>query len=575
MKDERKSSVNTRLRKARLERGWTQRELADRIGTTHVNVSRWEKNKTSPSAYFQQKLSKVFGQTPAALGLVLSSLSDERIVDIPIARSPYFTGREHLLALLHKRLSITHTAALIQAQALYGLGGIGKTQTAAEYAFRYGDQYTHVFWLLAATRDTLIADFVKLAGQLKLPEKGQPDQQQIVNAVKRWLATHEDWLMILDNADDLPQARQFLPVNHKGFVLFTTRAQASGGISASIEVEQLSEQEGSLLLLRCAKRLELSDTLDQAQPADRAAAERIVKEVAGLPLAIVQAGAYIEETGCSLEDYLSIYAANRKELLARRSNLLLGYSETVATTWALSFEQVKKESTAATELLCVFAFLAPDAIPEEMLARGASELGPILEATATDLSRLNEALRVLRRYSLVRRNTSTRTLNIHRLVQAVHRDSMHQETQRAWAERVVRAMNVAFPEIDYGSSEGHQYYLQYYLPHIQESATLITQYKLHFPEAAQLLYRTGLFLYFHGLYPQSQSLHQQALEIREQVLVTEHPAIAESLNALGMLFRNQGDYQQAEKFHRKALAIREKALGPQHPFTAESLNNLV
>ena len=574
VKNDRKSSRNIRLQKARLEFGWSQKELADRVGTTLVNISRWERGKTFPTPYFRQQLSKVLGKTPAELGLLSPSSPDARIVDIPITRNPYFTGREQLLASLNKRLSITRMTALIQPQALYGLGGVGKTQIAAEYAFRYGDEYTHVFWVLAATRDTLIADFVKLAQLLDLPEKDQQDQQRIVLAVKRWLAAHDGWLLIMDSADDLPQAKQFLPSNHKGFVLFTIRSQALGSIAASIEVEQLDLQKSSLLLLRLTHLLDINGTLDQAQPADRAAAERIVKEIEGLPLAIVQAGAYIEETGCSLDDYLSIYAANRKELLARPSQLLFEYPGTVATTWALSFEQIKQESAAATDLLCLYAFLAPDAIPEEMLTRGAAELGPILGAVVADGFKLNETLNILRRYSLVRRDRSTHMLSIHRLVQTVHRDSMDQETQSIWAERTVRAINAAFPEIDYGSSENHQYYLQYYLPHIQGCATLIAQYDLHFPEAAHLLYRAGIFLYFHGFYPQSQSLHQQALVISKQVLGPDHPAVAESLNALALLSRLQGNYSQAEELHIQALAMREKMLGPDHPAAAESLNNL-
>src|SRR5205085_7979019 len=122
-------------------------------------------------------------------------------------------------------------------------------------------------------------------------------------------------LLILDNADELPLAQQFLPTSHKGYVLFTTRDQAVGAIAASVEVEQLSSQDGILLLLRWSKRLDRDAPLDQARAADLAVAERIVEEMAGLPLALVQAAAYVEETGCSLEDYLLLYAMHRKELL--------------------------------------------------------------------------------------------------------------------------------------------------------------------------------------------------------------------------------------------------------------------
>src|SRR5712691_5831028 len=139
---------------------------------------------------------------------------------------------------------------------------------------------------------------------------------------------------------------------------------------------------------------------------------------------------------------------------------------------------------------------------------------------------------------------------------------MDQQAQRAWAERTVRAVNAAFPEVSSSGSENQQYFLQYYLPHVQECAAHIEQYHLHFSEAARLLFQTGENLYFHGFYPQSQSFHQQALAIREQVLGTGHPAAAESLNVLAMLSRLQGNYEQAEGFHRQALAIRKKTLGP-------------
>ncbi len=562
---------NSLLCQARLDQGWTQQELADKVGTTPVNISRWENGSHFPNPYFRQRLSEVFGKTLAELGLVESSTQTiSRITNVPIARNAFFIGREKLLKILRERLSTANSVALTQPQALYGLGGIGKTQTAAEYAFRYGQDYTRVFWIRAATRETLVADYVMLAGQLDLPEKEDQDQQRMVAAVKRWLAANERWLLILDNADDLSLAQDFLPTSHKGHILFTTRAQASGMFASSIEVEKLSVRDGSLLLLWWTKRLNIDTPLDEAEPRDRAAAERVVKKMDGLPLAIVQAGAYIDETGCSLQDYLTFYATHRKDLLSRRSRLLKDHPETVATTWSLSFVRVEQENPASADILRLCAFLAPDAIPEELLTRSASELGPLLEDSAADSFKLNEALGVLRRYSLVQRDGDTHMLSIHRLVQAVQRESMDEQTQRLWAERTVRAVNIAFPKADYSANANHQSYM----PHAQECATLITHYQLDFPEAAQLLFQAGDFLYSHSLYSQSQSFHQQALAIREQVLGTEDPLVAESLNALALLSRNQNDYEQAERFHLQALAIREKMLGADHSLTAQSLNNL-
>jgi len=569
IKNDRRVPQNLRLHDARNERGWSQMQLAEAIGTTSHSISGWESGTTFPSPYFRQKLCEVFGKTLAELGLIPPS-PGPRVWTVPDMRNQFFTGREPLLALLHKRLTTARTAALIQPQALYGLGGIGKTQTATEYAYRYDEEYTHVFWMHAANRESLIADYVTLAELLELPEiKGQ-DQQQIVAAVKRWLASHEGWLLIMDNANDLLLAQEFLPTRHKGSILYTTRAQVAGATAASIEVEQLSVPEGTLLLLRWSKILGMDMSLDEVSEMDRAAAERIVREMDGLPLALMQAGAYVVETGCSLEDYLQLYARNRKELLVRRSRLLLGYPETVATTWSLSFQLIEQESPAAADVLRLCAFLAADAIPEELLTRDAAKPSTIRGMVVTDPFQFNDVLETLRRYSLARRDASTHMLSIHRLVQIVLRESMDEENQCQWAERTVRIVNAAFPEGNYSAvTQCH-----YYLPHVQECATLIAQYHLHTAEAAQLLYKAGAYQYFYGFYPQSQILHQQALAIREEVFGFEYPDVAESFNALAMLARNQGDYEQAETFHLRALSIREKTLGRDHLVTAESLNNL-
>lgn len=570
MKNKKKFPPNTLLHDARVEQGWSQQELAERIGTTAVNISRWENGSTFPFPYFRQRLIEVLGKPPAKLGLLPLLQQASKIRNMPNTRNPFFTGREQLLALLHGQLSVARTATPVQPQALYGLGGIGKTQIASEYSYRFGDEYTHVFWVSAASRESLVADFLLLAELLCLPEKKEQDQQRSVDAVKRWLATNDGWLLIMDNADDLPLAQGFLPSSHKGYILFTTRSQATGMIATGIEVKKLNLHEGTLLLLRRAKLLEGDAPLDQMPAVDRVIAERIVQEMDGLPLALMQASAYIEETGCSLKSYLHLYFTHHTDLLARRSKLLLDYSETVATTWLLSFQQIEQINPLAIDILRFCAFLAPDGIPEKLVRCGLAEREGTLLTRVPDPFKLNEALETLRKYSLLQRDGSTPLLGIHRLVQTVLQQSMDQKTHREWAERTVRAVYAALPENDSGSFSDQRYYL----PHIQVAATFIKQYHLHSPEAAHLLFRAGAFLYFHGFYHQSHIFHQQALSIREQELASDPLAIAESLNALALLFRVQSDYPKAEEFHSRALDIRKAALGMEHPVTAESLNNL-
>lgn len=580
MKDSKVSRGNL-LRAARNERSWKQQELADAIGTSCVNVSRWENGRTTPSPYFRQRLSEVFKKTPAELGLLSPSPAPapsptpthkRKLWLMPNSPNPFFTGRERLLEQILERLSARREASLTQPQALYGLGGIGKTQTATEFVFRHVDTYSHVFWLQANDRETLVADFVTLAQLIELPEPAKDEQYEtrIIDAVKRWLSENTNWLLVLDNADDLPMVQKFLPTRRKGYILFTTRAEAAGRIAESIEVEKLTLEEGTLLLLRASKRLKAKAPLEQAKAEDRALAEEIAREMDGLPLALVQAAAFIDETGCSLAEYVNLYATHRQELLARGSNLLLDYDETVATTWSLSFQQIEQQSPAAAVVLRVCAFLVADAIPKELLARGIAELSAIPGAEGLDALELEEALALLRRYSLLRRNSDNNMLNMHRLVQAVLKESLDEHTRRQWAERTVRVVSAAFPETDYGNAATQQVYI----PHAQECATLIEQYHLYFSEAAQLIFKAGVSQYLRGFYSQSTSYHQQALLIREEIFGSNHPDVADSLNELALLARNQGNYKKAEEFHKKALAIREKALGELHPLTAKSLNNL-
>ena len=109
-------------------------------------------------------------------------------------------------------------STLAEAQgraALSGLGGVGKTQTVLEYAHRHFDSYLYTFWTLADSRDSIVSGYGKIAGLLKLPAAGTQNQMLTVEAVKDWLNVHKGWLLILDNADDLGMAREFIPTGKK------------------------------------------------------------------------------------------------------------------------------------------------------------------------------------------------------------------------------------------------------------------------------------------------------------------------------------------------------------------------
>jgi hypothetical protein len=189
----------------------------------------------------------------------------------------------------------------------------------------------------------------------------------VVQAVKVWLRSHGGWLLILDNADDLNLVQPFLPTECPGHLVLTTRAQITGKVAHRFEVDTLDGETGALLLLRRAGLVAADGSFDAVFPSDQSIALALVEELGGLPLALDQAGAYIEETQCGLADYRQQYQMRRAELLARRGKLVDDHPEPVATTWSLSFARVEQANPIAAELLRICAFLAPNAIPEELL----------------------------------------------------------------------------------------------------------------------------------------------------------------------------------------------------------------
>jgi len=494
--------------------------------------------------------------------------------NIPYQRNPFFTGREDMLNILYRTLQIDNTIALSHPQGISGLGGIGKTQTALEYAYRYGMNYDAVFWVRAESTITLISSFVEMAHLLKLQERNEQNQNLIVEAVLHWLHIHSGWLLIFDNMDNLLIAEPFLPKAGSGHILLTTRSRSLGGIAQFLEVQKMEPETGALLLLRRASILPLQATLELATRDDNKLAMLITQELDGLPLALDQAGAYIKETPCSLQDYLALYEARRHTLLQTRGNFEKDYPASVATTWSLSFEKVEKTNSAASKLLDLFAFLAADAIPEGILTEGNAQLGLDLQEVVADPIELNVAIKTLLAYSLVQRDTDLETdlqvLGIHRLVQVVIKDTMSQHEQQTWIQRAVQAIGKTFPYVKFDVWRA----CDLWLPHAQICIDYIHQNHIQTLEVARLLNQTGMYLQKRGRDVEAELPLQKALEVKESLLGTEHLEVAESLNMLAEFYRFQSKYAESERLHKRALLIRQHCLGEMHLSVAESLNNL-
>jgi tetratricopeptide (TPR) repeat protein len=479
-------------------------------------------------------------------------------------RNPFFTGRDPYL----KRLE--HALARGRAQAISGLGGIGKTQTAIEYAYRHRDQYRAVLLSRADSRDALVSGFTVIAGLLDLPEKDERDANVVAAAVRRWLERQTGWLLILDNVEDLVNVvKPFLPASGTGHVLMTTRLQATGAIAQNVELEKMELEEGALFLLRRAKLIAPDAPLDAASEADRKAAREITGEAAGLPLALDQAAAYIEETPSTPAKYLKLYRTEGAVLRGRRGSLATEH-DSVTITFSLAFAQVEKANPAAADLIRVCAFLAPDAIPEEIFTQAGKELGEPLEQAAGKPLAWDAAVEAAGRFRLIHRNVANDTLDIHRLVQEVLKDGMDAPTRRVWAERVVQALNEVFPDVEF--QDWAQ--CERLIPHAIAAGRLVEDLGLDSLAAARLLDQSGHYLDDHARYAEAEPLYQRSLAILEKALGPDHPDTATSLNNLAVLYDNQGRYAEAEPLYQQALVILEEVLGPDHPNTARNLDNL-
>lgn len=582
---------NDQLKQERLLRGWTQADLAGFLGTDGYTVNRWERGRAYPSPYFRQKLCELFDKNALELGLVpeqekVDSISQPLPGNFPVFWSlphppnPCFTGREEILQKLHSLLAASQSIALTQAPALSGLGGIGKTQVAIEYAYRYAQEYTAVFWLAAETTESLLMSLQEIADHLQLPERQAEEQSQLVTAVQRWLATHSGWLLIGDNVEDFDLLQLVLPARRQGALLLTTRRQTSGPLVKSLELPPMSREESVMLLLRRAGQLPLSDAhTDENQEALPAlsiepSASALVTLLEGLPLALDQAGAYIEETGCSVADYLERCHNQRKQVLARRGSYGGTHPASVVTTLRLAVERVARANPAAAELLQACTFLHPEGIPEELFVSGSPHLGNALGSIVSDPYKFDLALAALRNASLLKRYPETRTLSVHRLVQAVLQDQMALEEARLWHERIIRMVNAAFPNPDEDGATTDWPQCERYQAHALACVPLIEQTGNHLPEASELLYKVGSYIMARGRYKEVEPLFEQMLILSEQQPDPDYLMLVEQLMKQAELFWRQGKYEPAEPLLQRILSIQEQVLGPEHLEVGKTINNL-
>lgn len=446
-----------------------------------------------------------------------------------------------------------------------GLGGVGKTQTAIEYAHRYRNEYSSLLWCVADSRGALASGFSVLARVLDLPQKNDSDLSVVGLAVRRWLESNSGWLLILDNVEDLTLVNEFVPTDVTGDLLITSRLRASGDLGESLELMQMETDEGAHFLLRRAKLLANNESMDSVGAEELSVARQISIELGGLPLALDQAGAFIQETPSTLAEYLSLYRVAGTKLRARRGNAPDHSSVTV--TFRLAMERVEALHPIAADLIRISAFVAPEAIPEEIFTKGAIHFGHQFAAVAVDPFEWLAVIEKAGRFALIRRDPTQKTFSVHRLVQDVIKDEMNVEERLTSAGRVVGALNAAFPAPEYRNWPECERLVRHVQLRASDPPTFAPQ------ETVRVLLCAGDYLRERGQFAEADVIIQRALTIAETPTCGDEP-VAKSLNLLGQLRRNQGRYSEAETHLSRALAIRTATLGSVHEDTAASLNDL-
>jgi len=462
-------------------------------------------------------------------------------------RPVFLAGREELLTELEARLAGENGAGPPMV-ALWGLGGAGKTSVAIEYAHRHLDGVAVAWQFPAEDPAVLAAGFGELAAQLGTAEGGDP-----VAAVHAVLAASPaPWLLVFDNAPDPASVARFVPPAGPGRVLVTSRNQIWPPGQA-VEVPVLDPQVAAgFLAVRTGD-------------ADRRAALELAGELGGLPLALEQAGAYMQASGRGTGEYLGLFRTRRAELLDRGDPG--GYNKRVSATWAVAFAALGQAGPAAG-LLRLVACCAAEDIPLHLLFRPGPSAGdfdagvaPVLVPLLTDELARDEAVAGLRRFSLISAPRGG-LVSVHRLVQAITLAQLPPEEAEAWRRAAAVVIEAALPR-DPRDPECWPVFAVL-LPHAQAALD----------PASDGIDKLADYLGASGSYAAARAVRRQLLHAMEETRGAEEPG---TLTALDYLARWTGwavDAAQARDQYAALLPIRARVSGAEHPDTLAALDYL-
>lgn len=478
-----------------------------------------------------------------------------------------FKGREEFMDRLRAALRGGARAAGINAThaiaATHGLGGIGKTRLAVEYALRHAGEYEALLCISADTPEKLDASLAALTGPLvlNLPEQSVPDPQAQQAAVLRWLAAHPRFFLIIDNVDDdlaADAARALIARLPDGHIVLTGRIDRWPRGVEALELSVLAPADAASFIL---------DATAQRRPAadDSAQALVIAEKLGGLALALEQAAGYINEQRADFAEYLRDWEQRHDTVLEWFDEAVSGYPKSVAVTWETSFAKLPP---GAARLLELFAWFAPDPIPVALLEGQATTIMNAVHSPAVD----RDVLTALTRYGLATREKARPFLVIHRLVQDVTRRRLEKEGRGSTMRgQSAEWMANVFSGNAHFVSEWSR--LDPLAPHALTLAKLAAAHRLQFL-AGRLYWGLGLWTASHGRFEEAIQQDRRAVEHLQAALGPEHPYVLTNRSNLAGDLNSQGQYAEAEAEHRMLVEVQQRVLGKEHPDTLGNRSNL-
>ena len=467
-------------------------------------------------------------------------------------RNAYFVGRRALLDKIFNELNESNFRRHKHRVALYGMAGIGKTQTALEYVHSNRNYYRSIFWISGADRTALLDGFREIASEMGRQHATDSDPTATAIWVLEQLRNRRRSLLIIDHLNNASVVDRLLPDNNsKCHTLITMRNSNAFSIQAvGVEVDLLHADEALEMFL-----LSSNTSLKSNAKRFRATAKMIVDELGRLPLAIEQAGAYIRETGRSLDEFLSIYCENRAMIHKWVPDGNRNYDYTIATVWEMSSNHIKNgtECPEAVSLLNLFAFLSTDTIPFDLVQAGSESFDGNLRNVINNTVQFDLCVRVLERLALVRRIPDKRAVSIHRLVQETVQDGLEKQQQFQWWETVAKMCLKVFPipptrETLSTCRSTFRPYEKHVLNALLAAPVLASE------ALAMCAERLTQFLVCDGQVEVATRLSWKTYLISE-ALGGPPERILETVNCLKMLYKCQGKWNEVAVMQHKALDV--------------------